>query len=272
MNGRAMVLLAVVLALTAYYFAEAAPNDPGQGRSSDQELLKELNSRSTNDVDRELFGPEEQKPPAVKPGPEAAKPSAGKPEPGAKQPPKPAGDADRDLSRQLKGELGRAGTSEPDSPLVDIARQMKNVEGRINQADCGSQTQQLQGRIVSDLDQLLKEAKKKMSAQQKKKKPSGYGGSSSPGGRPARQPKPVPITKSPPPPPPPNKNTPSPGVPTPDRDQRLAIQKQVWGDLPEHERLQMQQYQPAEVFLPKYELLIEEYYKRLAEEKKDKDE
>ena len=45
-----------------------------------------------------------------------------------------------------------------------------------------------------------------------------------------------------------------------------ALVKQVWGHLPDKVRDQMQNAS-VESFLPKYEKLIEEYYKRLAEEK-----
>ena len=41
--------------------------------------------------------------------------------------------------------------------------------------------------------------------------------------------------------------------------------KEVWGHLPERVRRQMQSGSPEEV-LPKYQKLIEEYYKRLAED------
>ena len=41
--------------------------------------------------------------------------------------------------------------------------------------------------------------------------------------------------------------------------------KDVWGQLPAREREQMLQ-SPPEQFLPKYELLLEKYYKRLADE------
>jgi hypothetical protein len=43
--------------------------------------------------------------------------------------------------------------------------------------------------------------------------------------------------------------------------------RRVWGDLPERERDEMLQLQPPEEFLPKYELLIEAYFRRLAEGK-----
>jgi hypothetical protein len=40
----------------------------------------------------------------------------------------------------------------------------------------------------------------------------------------------------------------------------------LWGSLPERQREQMSQLPGAEEFLPKYEVLLEEYFKRLAEQ------
>ena len=47
------------------------------------------------------------------------------------------------------------------------------------------------------------------------------------------------------------------------------MMKDVWGQLPERAREQMLQ-SPPEKFLPKYELLIEKYYQRLAEEQPER--
>ena len=48
----------------------------------------------------------------------------------------------------------------------------------------------------------------------------------------------------------------------------MAVIKQVWGELPEKERQQMLQ-SSVEEFLPKYAELIEQYYRRLAEGRKE---
>jgi hypothetical protein len=45
--------------------------------------------------------------------------------------------------------------------------------------------------------------------------------------------------------------------------------KQLWGELPEHAREQMLQL-PDEEFPPKYESLIEDYFRRLSEEKQER--
>lgn len=50
----------------------------------------------------------------------------------------------------------------------------------------------------------------------------------------------------------------------PDMEQMKGLLKDLWGQLPEKAREQMLQSSP-EQFLPKYELLIEDYYRKLAE-------
>jgi hypothetical protein len=52
----------------------------------------------------------------------------------------------------------------------------------------------------------------------------------------------------------------------PDMEQMKGLLKDIWGQLPEKAREQMLQSSP-EQFLPKYELLIEDYYRRLSEKK-----
>ena len=54
----------------------------------------------------------------------------------------------------------------------------------------------------------------------------------------------------------------------PDMAEMMAVIKQVWGELPEKERQQMLQTS-VEEFLPKYADLIERYFKRLAEDRKE---
>jgi hypothetical protein len=53
-----------------------------------------------------------------------------------------------------------------------------------------------------------------------------------------------------------------------DRDEMRAVIKRLWGELPAHARGQMPQ-SAIEDFPPQYERLIEEYYRRLAEEKRE---
>lgn len=56
-----------------------------------------------------------------------------------------------------------------------------------------------------------------------------------------------------------------PGAPASRIAEMTAVLKNVWGELPEHERQQMLEL-PVEEFLPKYQLQIESYYKRLSHE------
>ena len=53
----------------------------------------------------------------------------------------------------------------------------------------------------------------------------------------------------------------------PDMGAMKNLMKDIWGQLPPHAREQMLQ-SPPEQFLPKYELMLEQYYKRLAEEQR----
>jgi hypothetical protein len=46
---------------------------------------------------------------------------------------------------------------------------------------------------------------------------------------------------------------------------RASLIRRVWGDLPERQRNEILQVQPPEEFLPKYEMQIEAYFKRLSE-------
>jgi hypothetical protein len=158
---------------------------------------------------------------------------------------------------------------EADEPLLEIGRQMREAQQRINQHDSGPVTQELQGQTVANLERLIQQARSAAK-------------SSSPG---ANQPQPVaqrtPDGSSP------SKSGPSaaqkPGssptvagsprpsgdgkVHKPDLDAMRAAVRRHWGELPEHARQQMRQ-SPAEEFPPKYEVLIEEYFRRLAEEKR----
>ncbi len=235
--------------------------------SVDKDLLRQLNSRATDDVDRELFGPDG--PGAKPPAPQPPRKSDATARPGAPSKPEPPPKADSpagDLAGKLARELGRAGEKDDplvDIPLVDIARQMQQVEALLGQAECGPRTQKLQGQIIAELEELLKETRKRCQGECNSPQ-GGLGGGSQPGGRPKQNPKPGPaqIAKAAAKPDP---RTKAAGLTRPSPAQRAALQSLVWGNLPERERMEMEQ-KPPEQFLPKYELLIEEYFRRLAEE------
>jgi hypothetical protein len=213
------------------------------GKSLDDQLL--------DDLDSELLPTTKKVAPAAKPG-DAAEPGATKP--------KPSG-LDEKLLEEIDGEDIGLGP-EPD-PLTRVGRNMRKSQSLITEHDTSKRTQELQKRILADLDELLQQTRKQCQG----------GGSNKP---PSQASKPASGS--------PMGNKPAEGDPAnkPSRDStdRLAkagktdvedqqdldeLVKQVWGHLPDKVRSQMQNVS-AENFLPKYEKLIEEYYRRLAEE------
>ena len=54
----------------------------------------------------------------------------------------------------------------------------------------------------------------------------------------------------------------------PDMSEMRAMVKQLWGELPDRDRQQMMQL-PLEDFLPQYQWQIEEYFRRLSEDKSE---
>jgi hypothetical protein len=170
----------------------------------------------------------------------------------------------------LAGIAGRSpgAKEEQESPLREIARQMRQSQQRLSQNDSGAVTQSLQGRIVADLDRLIEQArqigKSSLSGANQPQAaatgasggplPSKAGssgqqtGGSNPAGASATRP------------------SDDGKVRKADVEAMRAAVKQHWGELPERARQQMLQ-PPMEDFPPKYQLLIEEYFRRLSEEK-----
>lgn len=243
---RLLALVAALVALTVGRGLAAEPPEPGQ--SIDDELLRDLNSKMSEDL-----GPAERKP---------AESGERKPTPGPGQ----GRGGEEPLPDKLSRELGAAAVSEADNPLVEIAQQMRLAGAFLGRAQSDERTQEVQADIVARLDKLIKQAcsggqcipsqSKTPSVAQRKKidqpkpssKPSSKAGKT--GGKPAKDSKAA-MGK--------------PGSGHPSTEEMISVLKQHWGELPEHAREQMLQGMGAEEFLPKYELLIEEYYKRLAE-------
>jgi len=213
----------------------------------DEELLEGLGSDPLDPVDRK----------SPEPGP-----------PDGEQ----RGDAsrgeDEDWQERLRRELGAAAEKESDNPLLEIARKMRDAQGRLDRHDAGSTTQIVQKQVVDDLEKLIDQARKaakQCAGGQSRaqavaaRKPVGQppAGGEPEGGQPSDRPA--------------AESTQRPRA-TNDRPRQVdveqvrAIIKELWGELPEREREQMLE-SPPEEFLPKYELLIEEYFRRLSEEK-----
>ena len=157
---------------------------------------------------------------------------------------------------------------ETDKPLLEIGRQMRQSEQRISHNDAGPETQGLQRQIVANLDRLIQQARQNAKSRSPgenqgqsvaQRTPEGTppiqegpAGEQRPGSKPA-------VAGS--------KRPSGEGKDRkPDMDAMRAAVKRHWGELPEHARQQMRQW-PVEEFPPKYEVLIEEYFRRLSEEK-----
>jgi hypothetical protein len=144
-----------------------------------------------------------------------------------------------------------------DNPLAVIAERMRQVESRLAKQDTSPETQAVQKQIQAELTQLLEQARRQQGSGQNK--PGGPGSGNKPAGAGSGNPTPAPPRES--------TNRIEQGnkeaVETTDVKDLL---RRIWGELPEKLRDQMQA-SLSEQFLPKYERLIEEYYKRLAEER-----
>jgi hypothetical protein len=163
-----------------------------------------------------------------------------------------------------------ASTADDGNPVLGIARRMRDVESRIARADCGNQTQQTQRQILADLDELIKQARKSCGQCKPGDKKSCTGVQQR---KPVAQPCNKPVEGKP-------GEKPSgsnkgqigradpktPDTRRADLEQTKTLMKQLWGELPQRDREQMLQL-PVEEFLPEYELLIEDYFRRLSEEK-----
>lgn len=237
--------LSALLVTTCVGGAPLLAAEPG-GKSLDDQLLE--------DLDRDA--------PKVTP---ATKP---KPTPSTDDKPgtaKPANALDEQLLEQFEGEDIELGPQK--NPLVRIGERMRAAETLIGRKDTSKRTQELQQQIVRDLDLLLEQTKKQCQGAQCQN-PSASS-SSKPGSKNASSPKPGPAQEGDPGNQPAKDSTDRLGKPGENKTQEAVsmdeLVKEAWGHLPEKVRRQMQNV-GVEQFLPKYEKLIEAYYKRLAEE------
>ncbi|HZN36979.1 MAG TPA: hypothetical protein VFB80_24280 [Pirellulaceae bacterium] len=161
---------------------------------------------------------------------------------------KPANPAD-------KPALDKAGAIQSENPLALIAERMRKVEARLAQQDTSQETQDAQKQILAELAKLLEQARQ----QQAQKKPGGSGKGSNQAGAGSGNPVPAPPRDS--------TNRIEQGTKeTVETADVKDLLRRIWGHLPDKLRGEMQA-SLSEQFLPKYERLIEEYYKRLAEER-----
>ena len=240
------ILAAVLVFIPLTAFAQSDAGG-GEKRSLDQQLLDDLGGDPLDPaVRRELSSP----------------PAAPKQRGGPLFP-----EAAEDPLEQLRRELGAAAESEEANPLLNIARRMRTVQLLMARTESGTQTQETQTGIVTTLEQLIAQAKKKCGQCKPSDKPPQEVSSSKPNPKPG-EPKPKPGN----PDAKPSKDSKAtPGRATarrPDMGQMQSLVKKIWGELPDTTRQQM--LEPlVEEFLPKYELLIEEYFRRLAAEQEE---
>jgi hypothetical protein len=141
------------------------------------------------------------------------------------------------------------------NPLAKISEQMREVQGRLSKRDTSPETQAIQKQILDDLAALLQEGRNQHSSAGEPGRPTPGAAQAGAGtGDPTTSTTPDAASR-------PGRGPQEPAQPT---DVKTLISR-VWGHLPETVRGQMQA--PfSEQFLPKYERLIEDYYRRLAED------
>ena len=244
----ALASLVLPLALPAGIAIAQAPKDASKDATKD--APQSVDDALLEDLDNELLeGAGELKKPAK------AKPTAN---PSDERPP---------IDAAIDGEDVGMPSPEED-PLGFISQEMRQVEQLISEQPKRAHAEELQRRIVEDLAQLIEQAEKQQQQQssssqsqgqqqtakrQSPKQSQQQGKSSS--GKSSSQPA--------------SDSTDRLGQAEqvrPDPELLRGLMKDAWGHLPERDREQMQQMAP-ERFLPQYELLIERYYRRLAEER-----
>lgn len=247
--------------------ADGAPADPA------------LDERLRNELDEALFEGLDEVPseemPADAPPVRPAEPEAAAETPAAEE--SPAAESEPEGAPTEGRPPGGAADEGPPSadapPLVRAGQRMRQVERQLADRQVGSGTQEEQTRIVADLEELLKQL-----AQQQNRSSRSSSGQSSPGSqrsqvaqsRAQQQPEGGQPSGS---------SGQAPEGPAREATDRLGpdqvrradpaemrnLMKDLWGHLPPRVREQMLQAS-MEQFLPKYELLIEQYFKRLLEQ------
>ncbi len=183
------------------------------------------------------------------------------------------GDLEKELLEGLDGKPADSRKGEPSKaaapggavadegetdPLTQIASQMREVERLIAEAQTAGKTQQLQTKIVADLQSLLVQLQKQQQQQRQQRQKQAGGGDKQPGDQQQNSPSNKPARDS-------STRLDRPEETKLDVGEIANLIKEVWGQLPERASQRMPQV-TIDRFLPKYESMIEEYFRRLAEE------
>lgn len=260
-NGRLNVVLAVCAAvllvqLTARTWAAEPGTAPGNTPAEqptksepgvDDDLLKDLDNELLEGAGDLKVRP--NKPPMTK-------------EPGKAAPDESPIDGE---------DVGMPG--EEQDPLLHVSQEMRSAEEWIPQRNRRTAAEQVQQRIVENLTRLIQQAEQQQqqqsqqSSKSSQKQPQGSQRQSAKQSKPSSGGKPGEESNQPA-----QDSTERMGKARqvrPDAEMVKSLMKDTWGHLPERDREQMLQHSP-EQFLPQYELMIERYYRRLAEEQRSR--
>ncbi|MEX0936735.1 MAG: hypothetical protein WDZ59_02665 [Pirellulales bacterium] len=143
--------------------------------------------------------------------------------------------------------------------LQRVGAQMQAVQQRIGQRDMSPATRQVQDQIVGDLDSIIDRLTQQIQAAASARQPAEQESTAGPGDSDSR------TAAS-------DSRSDTQSDPAPDKPVDMAamqsVMQRLWGHLPPRAREQMMQ-NSVERFLPKYEVEIERYFQRLAEESTD---
>lgn len=218
----------------------------------------DLDAQLLEDLGGDLFDDE-----AVPPQETGSEPPSTADESGADEP----GNLDQDLLESLGEDIGRSSAADdPHAPLERIGMRMRSVQRLLAERDATGRATSVQDQIVADLEALIEQMKRQEKRSQQGGKPSPgsrrsdarpQGGQ--PGKASAEGPQPAADSTDE------LREGSSEGASTDRRSVQQELLKNLWGHLPERAREQMLQSSDDE-FLPKYELDIEQYFRRLAED------
>jgi hypothetical protein len=180
---------------------------------------------------------------------------------------------EQELLKGLEDADKSADAAEQD-PLARLRQQMRDVESKIAQRRADRDTLDRQTQIVKSIDELIRQAQnqRQSGGQSSQSGATGKGAQQATKRRESLQPQRrktessdmanAPATQS-------TKKTRQQQAEKPDMANMRDLLKGVWGQLPERQREQMlQSYE--EQFLPKYEQMIADYFRSLAEGTPDK--
>jgi len=152
--------------------------------------------------------------------------------------------------------LGATASPDANDPLIVVLELMKESQSRLAQKDTGTQTQQIQNKIIDVFDSLMNQAMRRTqpqpsqgtteNSQQQQQKETSQ----------TAQAQPTQSDRGS------DTATQSSGGDTKRSELNQVLQK-VWGELPERERNMVLQH-AAEAIVPKYRALIEAYYRELS--------